>query len=145
MTDSTPGTSPISAGVGESRLSFLIRIGSASPKFLQGVFPFAGRGMFDAVPLDDTLIYTVPNGKTAEVVYFRAGNLSDDLIYFSLTRNDQHIRYFPVSPKGDVHVSLAVVEPHYAGERLGICIAAPRGLTGTVIVDVGVVEIEAEG
>jgi len=134
-----------SIGVGETRVSFLVRIGKASPKFLQGVFPFAGRGMFDAAPLDDTLVYTVPDGKTAEVVYFRAGNLSDDLIYFSLTRNDQSIRYFPVGPKGDVHVSLAVVEPHFAGERLGICLAAPRGLAGTVIVDMGIVEIEAEG
>lgn len=120
-----------------------MRTGAAEPRFLQGVFPFAGRGMFDPAPIDDALAYTVPAGKTAELIYFRAGNLSDDLIYFSVTVNDAPIRYFPVGPKGDVHVALAIVESHPAGARIDVCIAAPRGLTGTVVLDAGIVEIEA--
>jgi len=126
----------------ESRLSYLIRTGRATPRFLQGVFPFAGRGMFDPTPLDDALSYTVPAGRTAQLVYFRAGNLSDDLLTFCVTANGAPLRYFPVSPKGDIHVELAIVESHPPGVRLDICLAAPRGLVGTVILDIGIVEIE---
>lgn len=127
----------------ETRLQHLIRMGQAAPHFLQGVFPFVGRGLFDLAPLNDDLSYLVPKNKTAEVLYVRGGNYSDDLIYLALSANGTPIRYFPVGPKADFHVSLAIVEVHAAGTRLDVCLAAPRGLSGTVIVDVGVVEVGA--
>jgi assimilatory nitrate reductase catalytic subunit len=135
---------PSSLVTSESRTSHLLRTGAAMPRFLQGIFPFAGRGMFDPVPVDDSLSYTVPAGKSAELVFFRAGNLSDDLLYLSVTLNGNPLRYFPVGSKGDVHVALAIVEPHPAGACLGVCVGAPRGLTGTLVLDVGILEI-AEG
>ena len=128
----------------ETRLEYLMRNGRAAPRFLQGVYPFAGRGVFDLAPLNDALTYTVPAGKSAQVLYFRAGNLSDDLLYLTLTANRVPIRYFPVGPKADLHVPLVIIETHSAGTRLEIGIAAPRGLTGTVIVDVGIVEIDGQ-
>ena len=128
----------------ETRIERLMRLGRATPRFLQGVFPFAGRGVFDLVPLNDALAYTVPVGKTAQVLYVRAGNLSDDLLYLTLTANDTPIRYFPIGPKADFHVSLVITETHPAGTRLEIGIAAPRGLSGTVIVDVGMIESDSE-
>ena len=112
----------------------------AVPRFLQGAFPFAGRDLFDLGPLEDTLSYTVPTDCSATVVYIRGGNHSDDLIYLVLAADGSPIRYFPVGPKGDFHVPLAIVETHPAGTRLEILFAAPRGLSGTVIVDAGILE-----
>lgn len=126
----------------ETRLQHLIRSGSAFPRFLQGVYPFAGRGVFDLGPLHDELCYTVPPGAAAEVVYVRAGNLSDDILYLALSVNGRPTRYFPVGPKADFHVPLAIVEAHPAGSRIELCLGAPRGLTGTVVVDVGLLEIK---
>ena len=128
----------------ETRQQKLIRTGQATPRFLQGVYPFAGRGVFDLGPLNDALCYQVPKGRRAEVIYFRAGNLSDDLLYLALSLNGQPIRYFPVGPKADFHVPLSIVESYPAGSRIEICLAAPRGLTGTVVVDVGILEEGAE-
>ena len=124
----------------ETRQQLRIRTGAATPRFLQGVFPFAGRGFFDLGPLNDALCYQVPLGKSAEVIYFRAGNLSDDLLYLALSVNGQPVRYFPVGPKADFHVPLSIVETHPAGSRIEVCLAAPRGLTGSVVVDVGILE-----
>ena len=127
----------------ETRHQRLTRTGLATPRFLQGVYPFAGRGVFDLAPLNDDLCYTVPAGKTAEVIYFRAGNLSDDLLYLALSFNGRPVRYFPAGPKADFHVPLSIVETYPAGSRLEVCLAAPRGLTGTVVVDVGILEESA--
>jgi len=127
----------------ETRQQQLIRTGKAVPRFLQGVYPFAGRGVFDAVPLHDELRYIVPKDRTAELIYFRAGNLSDDILYLSVTANDIPVRYFPIGPKSDIHVPLAIVENHPAGTKIEITIAAPRGLTGTIVVDTGLLEIES--
>ena len=124
----------------ETRHQRLTRTGQATPRFLQGVYPFAGRGFFDLAPLNDDLCYQVPAGKSAEVIYFRAGNLSDDLLYLALSLNGRPIRYFPVGPKADFHVPLSIVETYPAGSRIEICLAAPRGLTGTVVVDAGILE-----
>lgn len=129
--------------VSETRLQSLIRRGKARSRFLQGVYPFAGRGVFDLGPLNDALSYTVPPGKTAEVVYVRGGNLSDDLLYLTLSVNGVPARYFPVGPKADFHVPLAIVEAYPAGTRFDVCLAAPRGLSGTVVVDVGLLEVDA--
>ena len=127
----------------ETRQQRLLRTGRAAPRFLQGVYPFVGRGFFDLGPLHDSLSYRVPEGRTAEVIYFRAGNLSDDLIYLALSVDGRPVRYFPVGPKADFHVPLSIVETHPAGARLEVGLAAPRGLSGTVVVDVGILEESA--
>jgi assimilatory nitrate reductase catalytic subunit len=127
----------------ETRQQQLIRTGKATPRFLQGVYPFAGRGVFDPVPVHDELRYIVPKDRLAEVIYFRAGNLSDDILYLSVTANDTPVRYFPIGPKSDIHVPLAIVESYPAGTKIEIIMAAPRGLSGTIVVDAGLLEIEA--
>jgi assimilatory nitrate reductase catalytic subunit len=129
------------SAVSEPRLSHLLRTGKAKPVFLQGAFPFAGRGFFTPKTLNDALVYEVPPQCTAEVVYFRAGNLSDDLVYLTLMADGKPIRYFPVGPKGDFHVPLVIVESQPSGTKLEVGFAAPRSLTGSIVVDVGIVEI----
>lgn len=140
----TVSETPTGIRISETRLQQLVRTGKATPRFLQGVYPFVGRGIFDLGPLNDGLSYTVPSGKAAEVVYFRGGNLSEDLVYLTLSVNGKPARYFPVGPKADFHVPLAIVETHPAGTRLEIGLAAPRGLSGTIVVDVGIVEVARE-
>lgn len=124
----------------ETRQERLLREGKATPRFLQGVYPFAGRGLFEIALLDDQLTYLVPEGKTARVVYFRAGNASDQLVYMAVAVNGTPVRYFPVGPNADIHVPLAIVDTHPSGEKIAVLFAAPRGTTGTLIVDVGIVE-----
>ncbi len=129
--------------ISETRHQRLLRTGEAVPIFLQGVFPFVGHGAVRLSPLNDALTYTVPQGKAMEMIYFRGGNFTDELLYLTLSANGRPVRYFPIAPKGDVHVALAIVDTHPAGTFIEICLAAPRDLTGTVVVDVGLLELDA--
>ncbi len=141
MTSQQSNNEPAAFVTSETRRERLLRAGAATTRFLQGVYPFSGRGIFEMAPLNDELTYVVPEGAGAEIAYVRAGNASDDLIYLALTAGEKPLRYFPLGPKSDAHVQLAIVETHPAGTRLTVCLAAPRGLTGAVIVDVGLVEL----
>jgi assimilatory nitrate reductase catalytic subunit len=127
----------------ETRLQWLLRTGRAAPRFLQGVFPFVGRGLFDPLLLDETLRFVVPPGRATTVVYLRAGNHSDDLIYLMLVADGAPRRYFPVGPKADANVALAIYEGHPAGTELSLHYAAPRGIPGTVVIDLGLVDMPA--
>lgn len=114
---------------------------SSTPRFLQGVFSFEGQGLDAAYLLDESLSYTVPPGSTTQPVYFRGGNSSDEMICLVLTRDGQPMRYFPISARGATHVSLRVVEDLLADTVIALTLAAAKGLSGTVIVDLGLVEI----
>ena len=113
----------------------------STPRFLQGVFPFEGKGLDAPVTLDAALTYTVPHGVTAQAVYFRGGNASSELVCFVLTRDGAPMRYFPVGAKGGTHVSLRVVEDLDGGTVVELLLAAPEGVQGTVVVDLGLVEV----
>ena len=75
------------------------------------------------------------------MIYFRAGNSAAEMIYVVLLRDSQPMRYFPIGARGDVHVALAVVEDLHAGTTLAAHLAAPEGISGTVVLDIGLVEI----
>jgi hypothetical protein len=113
----------------------------STPRFLQGVFPFQGKGLDQPVPISGELSYQVPDGVAAQAVYFRGGNSATELISVALIRDGVPMRYFPIGAKGDVHVALRVVEDLPAGTGVELWLAAPAGLTGTVVVDFGLVEI----
>jgi assimilatory nitrate reductase catalytic subunit len=110
------------------------------PRFLQGVFPFEGKGLDQPVPVGG-LAYVVPDGVTAQAVYFRGGNAAADLICVVLMRDGAPMRYFPIGAKGDVHVPLWMVEDLDSGTAVELWLAAPAAVTGTVIVDLGLVEV----
>jgi assimilatory nitrate reductase catalytic subunit len=114
---------------------------SSTFRFLQGVFPFVGEGLEKAAPLDPALTYVVPEGARAQVLYFRGGNSAAELVAAVLLRDGVPTRYFPVGARSDVHVPLRVVEDVEAGEVLELRLAAPEGVTGTVVVDLGLVEV----
>jgi hypothetical protein len=113
----------------------------SSPRFLQGVFAFDGLGLDKPVLLDPSLTYTVPAGCTTQPVYFRGGNSSDELVCVTLVRDGVPMRYFPISAKGSLHVSLRVVEDLLSDTVLELFAAAPKGVAGSLVVDLGLVEI----
>src|SRR4051812_19407601 len=111
------------------------------PAFIQGLFGFIGGGLETPVGLSPSACYTVPNDKRAQTIYFRAGNPSPEMIYAVLTRNGAPMRYFPIGAKASVHVPLAVLEDLSPGSRIEILIGAPAGLTSSVLLDIGFMEI----
>ena len=113
----------------------------ATPRFMNGVYPFQGGGYDKPIALSGKLAYGVPADKRAQLIYLRAGNSSADLIYLVLMRDGKPMRYFPVGAKGDVHVPLAVVEDLFPETKLEVLLAAPPGAAGHLVLDIGLLEI----
>ena len=113
----------------------------STPRFLQGPFDFEGNGLDKPLLIDDSLRYVVPAGSVTQPVYFRAGNSSDDMVTVVLFRDGKPMRYFPIAARGATHVALRVVEDLLGDTVLELFLAAPAGCTGTVVVDLGLVEI----
>jgi hypothetical protein len=110
------------------------------PKFLQGVYKFQGRGLDVPEPLPSPVSYKVPFDKRSQLVYFRAGNSSGELIYVVLMRDGKPMRYFPIGAKDAIHVPLAVMEDLHPESALEVLLAAPAGASGTVVIDIGLME-----
>jgi hypothetical protein len=113
----------------------------AHPKFLNGVYSFLGAGYDKLAPLSDKLVYAVPADKRTQLIYLRAGNSCGELIYLVLMRDGTAMRYFPIAAKGVEHVQLAVVEDIFPETRLEVFFAAPSGVQGTLVIDIGLLEI----
>jgi assimilatory nitrate reductase catalytic subunit len=109
--------------------------------FLQGIFPFEGLGMDKPALIDDALQYVVPFGATAQALYFRGGNSSDAMVAVVLLRAGLPMRYFPIGARDGTHVVLRVVEDLDGGTELELRLAAPEGVTGSVVIDFGLVEV----
>lgn len=113
---------------------------TSSAHFIQGVYHYTGHGLDKPVPLLGCR-YVVPPGATAQPVYFRGGNSADDMICVTLMRDGETMRLFPLGAKNSCHVSLRVVEDLLADTVLELHVAAPDGCAGTVVVDLGLVEV----
>jgi len=112
----------------------------SKPRFIQGVMPFVGAGYSTPVPLPSASI-VVADDKRAQPLYFRGGNSSNEMITVALMRDGKLMRYFPIGAKASVHVQLAVVEDLEPETKLELMVLAPEGMSGTVVVDLGLVEI----
>ena len=108
--------------------------------FLQGIYPFVGAGADVPVPIHNDLSHAVPDGVINQALYFRGGNSSPELVTVVLLRNGVPMRYFPIGAKGDVHVPLRVLEDIEGGSVLELHLAAPVGVNGMVVIDLGMVE-----
>jgi hypothetical protein len=113
----------------------------ATPRFLHGVYPFAGSGYDKPTTVSDKLAYTVPSDKRAQLVYLRAGNSSAELIYLVLMRDGKPMRYFPIGAKHSEHVPLVVVEDLFPEAKLEVLLAAPPQTAGHLVLDIGLLEI----
>ena len=83
----------------------------------------------------------MPAGSVTQPVYFRGGNSSKQMITVVLFRDGKPMRYFPIAAKGATHVALRVVEDLLGDTVLELHVAAPSGCSGTVVVDLGLVEV----
>jgi hypothetical protein len=113
----------------------------STPRFLQGAFEFEGSGLDKPLLIDESLRYVVPAGAVTQPVYFRGGNSSKQMITVVLFRDGKPMRYFPIAAKGATHVALRVVEDLLGDTVLELHVAAPSGCAGTVVVDLGLVEV----
>ncbi|CAN5522821.1 hypothetical protein BH09ACT8_BH09ACT8_50300 [soil metagenome] len=112
----------------------------SQPRFLQGAFDFEGNGYDKPAAIDEALRYVVPPGATTQPVYFRGGNSTKQMISVVLYRDGTPMRYFPIAARGATHVTLRVVEDLLADTVLELYVAAPPGTSGSIIVDLGLVE-----
>ena len=112
-----------------------------TPKFIQGVYSFTGAGLHKPVSLRPEVTYTVPFDKRAQLVYIRAGNSLDEMVYLLLSRAKRPLRYFPIGAKSAIHVQLAIVEDIDPESVIDLSIGAPEGMAGAVMLDVGLLEI----
>lgn len=113
----------------------------STPRFLHGAFPFDGTGYGTTTLLDSSLVYVVPGDKRAQLIYFRGGNSSAELAYVVLTQDGAPMRTFPIGAKAAIHVPLAVVEDLQPETRIEVRFAAAPGVAGTLVLDIGLIEI----
>lgn len=92
------------------------------------------------VPLHPRLKYEVPKNSTSRLVYMRAGNSAAELIYLSVTRNKEPMRFFPIGAKSAIHVTLAVNEDIGPETTLEISVGAPLNISGFLVLDMGLSE-----
>jgi assimilatory nitrate reductase catalytic subunit len=109
-------------------------------RFLQGVYPFEGAGYDKPAPISPELSHLVPDGVINQTLYFRGGNTTDELITVVLMRDGVPMRYFPIGARSDTHVPLRVVEDIEGGSLIELRLLADIGRTGSVVVDLGMVE-----
>jgi assimilatory nitrate reductase catalytic subunit len=109
-------------------------------RFLQGIFAFEGAGLDKPVPISAQLCHLVPDGVVGQALYFRGGNSSDELVTVVLMCDGVPMRYFPMGAKDGVHVPLRVVEDIEGGSVVELQLVAPLGVSGTLVVDLGLVE-----
>jgi len=112
-----------------------------TPRFIQGVYSFKGKGLAQVSPFRSPVTYKVPFDKRAQLIYLRAGNSTPELIYIALLRGKAAFRYFPIGAKSAIHVQLAIVEDIDPESELELAVGAPEGLEGQVMIDLGLLEI----
>ncbi len=112
-------------------------LSEGQPVLLQTITTFEGQGLTRPMPLG--LCYTVPDGRTAGMFYFRAGSTVGGMVNVSVLRDGKLMRYFPIAANSAIHIPLAIVEELPAGSRIEI-VAAGEG-SGTLILDIGYIEI----
>ncbi len=112
-----------------------------TPRFINGVFSFTGSGLENAAPIGTGVAYVVPGDKRSQLIYFRGGNSSDAMIAVVLVRDGKPMRIFPIGAKASIHVPLAVVEDLDPESVVELKIAAPAGVAGQVVLDIGLIEI----
>jgi hypothetical protein len=113
----------------------------STPRIITGIFAFAGAGLHQAVPLEGMETYTVPADKRAQFIYLRAGNSADSLVTLVLLRDGKPMRLFPIGAKSGQHVPLAVVEDLFPDSVIEVRVVAAEGVSGHVVLDMGLMEI----
>jgi hypothetical protein len=77
------------------------------------------------------------------VQYLRAGNTAEGMANITFLKDGKVMRYFPISVGGSNHVPLAIVDELQPGTEAYVT-AACEG-SGTLILDVGILEVNKSG
>jgi hypothetical protein len=104
---------------------------------LQTIIDIEGEGLDSPKALN--LTYTVPQGCTAGVQYVRAGSTAPGMANITLLQNGKVMRYVPVAARSAMHVPLAIVDELRPGTEIAIAAAAEA--SGTLILDIGILEV----
>ena len=112
----------------------------STPAFLRGTFAFEGEGLERPLRLPEAA-YIVPYDKRAQLIYFRAGHSADQLVNVVLVRDGEPMRYFPLGARSAMHVPLALIEDLMPDSQIEVHLAAPVAVSGTLILDIGLMEI----
>lgn len=112
-----------------------------TPRFVQAIRAFNGMGLDDYQPFDPPLTYTVPDGRSAQCVYFRGGNSGDELVCVVLTRDGVPMRLFPIGARNSIHIPLRITEALLTESVLELHASAPAGASGTLVLDLGLLEL----
>lgn len=108
---------------------------------LQTITRIEGEGLDSPQPLN--LAYAVPQGCTAGVQYVRSGNTSAGMVNVTLLKDGKVMRYFPIGAGGAMHVPLTIVDDLRPGTEIEVVAAAEAA--GTLILDVGILEVSTAG
>jgi len=111
-----------------------------NPNSCKACITSPGRGLDLPQSFATPVLYKVPFDKRSQMVYFRAGNSSAELIYVVLMRDGKAMRYFPLGAKSATHVPLAVLEDLHPDTLMEVLLAAPTGTSGSLILDIGFTE-----
>jgi hypothetical protein len=77
------------------------------------------------------------------VQYVRVGNTAEGMANITLLKDGKVMRYFPISAGGSIHVPLAIVDELRPGTEVSVA-AACEG-SGTLILDIGILEVNKSG
>lgn len=108
---------------------------------LQTITTVEGEGLNSPSPLN--LTYTASQGCTAGVQYVRAGNASGGMVNVTLLKDGKVMRYFPVAARSSTHVPLSIVEEVQPGTEVSVSAAGES--SGTLILDIGILEVMISG
>ena len=108
---------------------------------LQKITECEGKGLDSPSPLG--LEYTVPQACTAGLQYVRLGTTSKGMVNVTVLRDGKTMRYFPVAAGDAMHVQLAIVDQLQPGEHVEVNAAGEE--TGTLILDIGILEVSTGG
>ncbi|MGI4745755.1 MAG: hypothetical protein ACRYFY_06885 [Janthinobacterium lividum] len=113
----------------------------STPRIITGTFAFTGAGLQQPTALAGAPTYTVPADRRAQLIYLRAGNSADALVTLVLLRDGKPMRLFPLGAKSGQHVPLSVIEDLFPETVIEVQVAAPEGITGYVVLDMGLMEV----
>ncbi len=113
----------------------------STPRFLQGAFAFTGAGLTTARLAGPVAGLRRSGGQARAADLPARRQLHGELAYVTLMQDGKPARMFPLGAKAGIHVPLAVVEDLQPDTRIEVFSAPPRACRGTIVLDVGIIEI----
>ena len=105
---------------------------------LRGIVPYKGKGLGEFLTLGFKAWTTVRRG--TRIAYVHAGHSGSEMVVLEAKGDFTGLHFYPIAPKGAVHVSHAPDSTPANYAHFEIKLAAPLGAEGNLVFDVGLVE-----